>query len=98
MKAERGEGRGFGVAQNAEHAALFVQRVAVKIEIEHGTLRHAAGAGTLVEISAGGADGSSGVAFGSVVVSFGDSSVVLLRLSRKSRNCCSRSGGNRPMR
>jgi hypothetical protein len=28
VEAERGERRGFGVAQNAEHAALFMQRVA----------------------------------------------------------------------
>jgi hypothetical protein len=32
MEAERREGRGFGVAQNAEHATLFVQRVAMKSE------------------------------------------------------------------
>ncbi len=36
MQAECSQGGGIGVAENAEHAALFVQRVAVDLFIESG--------------------------------------------------------------
>ncbi len=36
VQAERGEGGGLRVAQDAEHAAFFVQRVAVQVEQDRG--------------------------------------------------------------
>src|SRR3569623_1257853 len=104
MKAERRERRGLGMAQNAEHAALFAQRVAVKIQWIVGTgLCHAAVAADAL-LDAGMSDGgvlvsplsvsvSGAVSLSSVVVSFGLVSVPWFRFCRKSVNSYSRSSG-----
>jgi len=34
VQAKRGDGSGFGVAENAEHAALFAQRVTFEVVLE----------------------------------------------------------------
>ena len=39
VQSERGDGGGFGMAENAEHAALLAQRVAFQIQIGEGEVR-----------------------------------------------------------
>src|SRR6185312_12554174 len=104
VQAERGERRGFGVPQNAEHAALFMQRVAVEIGRGDRSVRHAPGAAGRLDTSAGG--GSAllpPLSVGSLlvvslgVVSLGAASLFWLRFCRKSVTCFSMSGGNSPM-
>ena len=94
MKAECGERGGLGMPENAEHAALFMQRVAIEIrKLAVGARFHAAGA----ELEEASGTSAGGVLVSPLLSSGLESVLSWLFFCRNDLNCFSMSSGNRPM-